>query len=138
MAEHPENVPEPSKWYCGFAEEVMRPDYNPLPLALHVKRGVYYTQGRGFHNANGDTVIGLPGGFMTPGNHPRLAEEEVSLRQSLAAANEPEVFAPPLDSETRAELLEIGKTAQEQPVLDLKPIHLPTLDIVIEVIPSGH
>jgi hypothetical protein len=135
MTDNPEKIPRPDKWSCGFAEAVMGPDYKLLPLAIHVKNGIYYTQGQGFHNADGDIVIGLPANFMTPADHLRLANEEVSLRASLTAAEEPEAYVTPLDAETRAELLDIGKTAQEPSAPVLKSIHYPTLDITIEVIP---
>lgn len=130
-----EKIPEPANWSCGFTEAVMGPDYKPLPLAIHVKGGIYYTQGLGFHNADGDIVIGLPANFMTPANHLRIANEEVSLRASLAAADEPEVYVTPLDAETRAELLDIGKAAQEPSIPTVTSIHYPTLDVTIEIIP---
>lgn len=76
-----EKVPEPAEWSSEVAKD-MAGEQKPFPMPVHVKDGVYYQEGVGHVDKDGNRIIGLPSDFyQSPFDVKKVADDIGKLKQ---------------------------------------------------------
>lgn len=77
-----ETAPEPAEWSSEVARK-MAGNQKPFPIPVHVKDGIYYQEGVGHVDKDGNRVIGLPSDFLkNPFDVVKVVDDIEALKQT--------------------------------------------------------